>query len=199
MQFETGRSAAIQISANQRWSIALSYFLIIIGLLIGINQRDSAMNRSSAYNNFEAGISARYPARWLLDESEAYIFRARDMSQRGFKTEIQVSSLPVGPDSAERNIFDRLSMRRAQVLIDYAVLDYDRYALPDETEALTMAYSFVARDASPFLEGSSAIVRGLDILTLRRGQALVISFRADSANYDEELRTLTRFVETLEF
>lgn len=199
MQYETGRSAAIQLTPNQRWSIALSYIVIIVGLLIGLSQRESALNRTSAYSNLEAGITARYPARWLLEESAAYIFRARDMSQRGFKTEIQVSSLPIGPDSAERNIFDRLSMRRAQVLTDYAVLEYGRYALSDETEALTMAYSFVARDANPFLDGSSAIVRGLDILTLRRGQALVISFRADSANYDDGLRTLAQFVETLEF
>ena len=174
MQSETGRSAAVQIAPRQRWSIALSYLLIIAGLLIGLNQRDRALNRSGEYSNFEAGITARYPARWLLDESPDTIFRARDMSRPGFKTEIQLSSLPIGADSAERNIFDRL-------------------------QALTMAYSYVARDASPFLAGSPAIVRGLDILTLRRGQALVISFRADTAVYDEELGTLSRFMETLQF
>lgn len=199
MQSETGRSAAVQIAPRQRWSIALSYLLIIAGLLIGLNQRDRALNRSSEYSNFEAGITARYPARWLLDESPDTIFRARDMSLPGFKTEIQLSSLPIGADSAERNIFDRLSMRRAQVLIDYSVLGYGSYTLADDSQALTMAYSYVARDASPFLAGSPAIVRGLDILTLRRGQALVISFRADTAVYDEELGTLSRFMETLQF
>ncbi len=199
MEFETGRSPAIQITPRQRWSIALSYLVIIIGLLLGMNQRDSFLNQTSAYNNVEAGITASYPARWLLDESDSNIFRVRDMSHRGFNTVIEVSSLPVSSDSAERNLLDRLSIQRAQVLIDYTILGYGTYSLPDETQAVTMSYSFVSRDASPFLEGLSSIVNGLDILTVRRGQALVISFRADSNIFQRELQTLTTFVDNLQF
>ena len=199
MQFETGRSPAIYESPRQRWSIALSYGFIIIGLLIGLYLRDSSLNRSSAFSNVEAGISARYPARWLLEQPQGSIFRVRDMAQRGYKTEIEVSALPVGPASAERNLLDRLSMRRAQTLIDYTILGYDSYRLPDESEALTMSYAFVSRDASPFLEGGAAIVQGLDLLALRRGQALVISFRADAALFESELATLEQFIESLQF
>ena len=199
MEFETGRSPAIQITPRQRWSIVLSYFVIIGGLALGVNQRDSLLHQTSTYSNIEAGITAEYPARWLLDESDANIFRVRDMSHRGFNTLIEVSSLPVGADSAERNLLDRLSMQRSQVLIDYTVLGYDTYRLPDEAQAVTMYYSFVSRDASPFLEGISSIVNGLDILTVRRGQALVISFRADSTVFQRELQTLRAFVDNLQF
>ena len=142
MEFETGRSPAIQITPRQRWSIVLSYFVIIGGLALGVNQRDSLLHQTSTYSNIEAGITAEYPARWLLDESDANIFRVRDMSHRGFNTLIEVSSLPVGADSAERNLLDRLSMQRSQVLIDYTVLGYDTYRLPDEAQAITMYYSF---------------------------------------------------------
>ena len=199
MAFDTGRSPAIQITQRQRWSIALSYLLIAIGLALGLNQRDAALNLSSVYRNVEAGITASYPARWLLDESGDYVFRARDMSHRGYQTLIELRTLPVGPDSAERNILDHLSLQRAQVLVDYAVLGYDTYRLPDETWAISMSYSFVARDSSPFLEGVSSIVNGLDILTLRRGQALIITFRADSSIYRRELETLRWFIQNLEF
>ncbi len=199
MEFETGRSPAIQITPRQRWSIALSYFLIVIGFALGVNQRDSSLNQTSAYSNIEAGISASYPARWLLDESDSNIFRVRDMSHRGFNTVIEVSSLPAGTDSSERNLLDRLSLQRAQVLIDYTVLGYDSYTLPDETQAVTMSYSYVSRDTSPFLEGLSSIVNGLDILTVRRGQALVISFRADATVFQRELQTLNTFVDNLQF
>lgn len=199
MEFETGRSPAIQITPRQRWSIALSYVFIIAGLLLGINRRDTLLHQTSAYINIEAGISASYPARWLLDESVSNIFRVRDMSHRGFNTQIEVSSLPVGPDSTERNLLDRLSMQRAQVLIDYTVLGYDSYSLPDESQAVTMSYSFVSRDASPFLEGVSSIVNGLDILTVRRGQALVISYRAESNIFQRELETLAVFLDDLQF
>ncbi|MCY3781768.1 MAG: hypothetical protein OXG78_15750 [Chloroflexi bacterium] len=199
MEFETGRSPAIQITPRQRWSIAFSYVLIAIGILLGINQRETLLHQISTYSNVETGITASYPARWLLEESESNIFRVRDMSHRGFNTEIEVRSLPVGSDNAERNLLDRLSMQRARVLIDYTVLGYDTYSLPDETQAVTMAYAYVSRDASPFLEGESFIVRGLDILTLRRGQALVITFRADSSIFQRELQTLTQFINNLQF
>lgn len=199
MQFETGRSPAIQITPRQRWSIAITYIMILIGFALGITQRDGALNRASVYTNLEAGISARYPARWLLEESGAYVFRVRDMAHRGFNTIIEVSVSPVGPDTTERNILDRLSLRRAQVLIDYTVLGYDTYRLADESPAISMSYSFVSRDASPFLEGVSSIVNGLDILTIRRGQALTISLRADAAVYQRELEILRWFVQNLEY
>lgn len=199
MEFETGRSPAVQITPRQRWSFALSYMMIIVGLLLGANQRDSSLYQSRLYSNISAGITASYPARWLLEESENTVFRVRDMSHRGFNTVIEVSSLPVGPDSAERNLFDQLSLQRSQVLIDYSVLGYDSYRLPDESQAITMSYSFVSRDASPFLEGVSSIVNGLDILTIRRGQALNISFLADSTIFQRELPIFESFVENLEF
>lgn len=199
MEFETGRSPAIQITPRQRWSIALSYALILVGLLLGINQRDNSQNQTSIYRNVEAGITARYPARWLLEESSTNIFRVRDMSHRGYPTVIEVRTLAIGAESAERNVLDRLSLQRSQVLIDYAVLGYDTFVLPDESPAVTMSYSFVARDNSPFLEGVPSIVIGVDILTIRRGQALVISYRADSEIYERELDTLFAFLQELEF
>lgn len=199
MEFETGRSPAIQITQRQRWSIAITYFLLVAGFALGVNQRESTLNLASDYNNLEAGISAKYPARWLLEETGSIIFRVRDMAHRGFNTVIEVSAAPVGRDTSERNIFDQLTLQRSQVLTDYAVLGYDDYVLADDTLAVSMSYSFVARDSSPFLEGVSSIVNGLDILTIRRGQALVVSFRADADIYQRELETLRWFIQHLEF
>ena len=199
MEFETGRTPAIQITPRQRWSIAFSYILVCAGLALGVNLRDSALRQASVYSNVEAGIRASYPARWLLDEAgEGFVFRVRDMAYRGFKTVIEVSAVPVGADSAARNLLDQLSLQRAQLLIDYTVLGYDVYRMPDDTDATSMSYAFVARDASPFLEGVSSLVNGLDILTIRRGQALIISFRADAQVYARELDTLAWFIQNLE-
>lgn len=199
MEFETGRSPAIQITPRQRWSIAITYFLLVAGFALGVNQRESTLNLASDYSNLEAGISAKYPARWLLEETGSFIFRVRDMARRGYNTLIEVSAAPVGRDTSERNIFDQLTLQRSQVLTDYTVLGYDDYLLADDTLAVSMSYSFVARDSSPFLEGVSSIVNGLDILTIRRGQALVVSFRADADIYQRELETLRWFIQNLEF
>jgi hypothetical protein len=199
MEFETGRSPAIQNTPRQRWSIAITYLLVVCGLALGVNQRDSALYQANEYNNNEAGIVALYPARWYLEESGSYVFRVRDMAHRGFNTSIEVTTLPVGPDTTERNVFDQLSLQRSQVLIDYTILGYDSYRLADDSMAVSMSYSFVSRDTSPFLEGVSSIVNGLDILAIRRGQALIIVFRADASIYQAELETLRWFVQNLEF
>ena len=199
MEFDTGRSRAILFTPRQRWSTVLSVLLILVGLALGINMRDSSIGRSTIYSNVQAGITANYPARWLLDEAGDYVLRVRDMAQRGFNTVIEVTTLPVGPDTSERNLLDNLTLRRAQTLIDYAVLGYDNYRLPDETAAVSMSYSFVSRDTSPLLQGASTIVAGLDILTFSRGQAVIISFRADADIFQDELRTLHRFIENLEY
>ena len=195
MAFEADRTG----NRRQRWSIALSWALILAGLALGVNLRDSSINQSNFYSNVEAGITARYPQRWLLDEEGAYVFRVRDTAYRGYSTQIELGTLPVSADTVERNLLDRLTLKRSQTLIDYTILDYDNYRLPDESQAVAMSYSFVSRDASPFLEGVSAIVVGLDILTIRRGQALIISFRADASIYQQELATLDWFIQNLDF
>ena len=199
MAIDTGSAAANLLTPRQRWSMVFSFLLIGVGLIAGINLRDSSLSQSLIYSNVEAGITARYPFRWLLDEGEDYIFRVEDTALLGFNTLIQVSTLPVGPDTTERNLLDRLTLRRSQTLIDYTVLGYDIYVLPDETSAVTMSYSFVSRDSSPFLEGVSSIVAGLDVLTISRGQAVIISFRADASIFQRELATLDRFIQSLEY
>ena len=199
MSFDTGRIRAIQQTPRQRWSILSSYLLIILCLALGANLRDNSLGQSRVYSNVQAGITALYPFRWLLDEGDDYVMRVRDMAQRGYNTVIQVNTLPVGPDTSERNLLDSLTLRRAQTLIDYTVLGYDIYVLPDETAAVSMSYSFVFRDTNPFLQGVSAIVSGIDILTISRGQAVIVSFRADADIFQQELQTLRWFIENLEY
>ena len=196
---EINASNASQLTQRQRWAIYLSYLVIVICLYIGFSLRDNSLNRSTLYTNVEAGITALYPTRWLLDETGDYVLRVRDMSNRGFKTVIQVSTLPVTSDTVERNLLDRLSLNRSQTFIDYSILGYNDYVLPDETPAISMSYTFVSRDASPFLEGVSTVVVGLDILTIQRGQALIITFRADSNTYEQVLPTFEQFIEDIDF
>lgn len=196
---EVNISNSTQLTQRQRWSIYLSYFVIVVCLYIGFSLRDNSLNRTTVYTNVEAGITALYPARWLLDETGDYVLRVRDVSNRGFKTVIQVSTLPVTADIVERNLLDRLSLSRSQTFIDYSILGYSDYTLPDETDAIAMSYTFVSRDASPFLEGVSSVVVGLDILTIQRGQALIITFRADSNTYEQELPTFEHFIQDLNF
>jgi len=188
-----------ELTQRQRWSIYLCYIAIAFCFYIGFSLRETSLNQTTLYTNVEAGITALYPERWLLDESGDYVLRVRDMSNRGFKTVMEVSTLPVTSDTVERNLLDRLSLNRSQTFIDYSILGYTDYLLPDETPAIAMSYTFVSRDASPFLEGVSTVVVGLDILTIQRGQALIITFRADSNTYEQELSTFEQFIQDIDY
>jgi hypothetical protein len=62
-----------------------------------------------------------------------------------------------------------------------------------------MAYNFVATNTNPFLEGIPVVIQGIDILTVKRGQAIVISFLSDLQTYDANYAIFQRFLGSLEF
>ncbi len=196
---ELDLQAQSALPQRQRWAIYLSFFVIVFGLYFGFTLRESALGQNTVYSNIQAGLTVNYPEGWLLDEDGNYIFRVRDMTTLGFKTVIQVQTLPISNDTVERNLLDQLTLRRSQFLIDYNILGYSDFVLPNDDIAIAMNYTFVSRDSSPFLEGISSVVVGLDILTIQRGQALVITFRADSSIYDQELAVFNQFLENLNF
>jgi len=193
-------TARDELTQRQRWS---HYFALIFGaiaFLIGVNLRDSTLHATNLYTNNQAGITAEYPANWLIDSSPGnYVLRVRDPSQVGFKTTFQVAIGPVGAASAARNILDALSLNRAQTLAAYSILSRESFVLPDETEATSMTYTFVATETNPFLESLPVVVEGLDILTIKRGQAIVITFLSDSRTYEQSYTIFEQFLRNLKF
>jgi hypothetical protein len=186
-------------SFRQRWSHYLAILVGLVGLFIGVNLRDIALYSTTLYNNTQAGIRAEYPQNWLLDEEGDYIFRVRNTTEPGFNTTIQVAALPVSTGSSPTNILNALTLDRAQTLSAYTVLDERPYPLPNEVEGTAMSYIFVETDPNPFLQGVPVVVEGLDILTIARGQAIIITFLTDADTYAENLPILEQFMSTLEF
>jgi hypothetical protein len=187
------------LSPRQRVATYATIALVFVGLYFGYSIHQSAITKTTSYTNVQAGLNALYPESWLLDETGDYVFRVRNMANRGFKTVIQVQTQPVSSDVFERNLLDQLTLSRSQFLIDYNVLGYGDFVLPNDDSAIAMNYTFVARDTSPFLEGISSVVVGLDLLTIQRGQAIIITFRADSMIYEQELSTFYQFLENLNY
>lgn len=187
------------LTLRQRWANVFTILICVLLLLLGLNLRNQALNATTLYISPQAGITAQYPLNWLIDTSGSYVFRVRDMSRSGFKTTFQVSVQAVGSDAEERNLADRLSLDRIITFTDYRVQPLEMYSFTDGREAQTLNYTFVAVDASPFLQSVPAVVQGLDILTIRGGQAIVISFRADANNFEDELPRFEQFLRQLDF
>lgn len=188
-----------EITQRQRWSHYFVFIYALLAIFIGINLRDASLNATVLYVNSQVGIRAYYPQRWLIDTSGSYVFRVQDITQLGFKTSIQVSVQPVTINTSARNLLDTLTLSRSQTLSRYRVLSRQPYILPDEQEATAMRYVYVAGSEDPFLESIPTVVEGLDILTIRRGQAIIVTFLSDAQTFDDNLPTFQRFLDDLEF
>lgn len=194
------RTSRDTLTFRQRWN---HYFIVLFALgafFIGLKLRDSALNATTLYNNPQAGIQAAYPQNWLIDTEGDYIFRIRDMSRIGFKTTIQIAAQPVGEGTSTRAILDALNLNRSQILAAYKILSASKtITLPDKTLATAMSYTYAALENDPFLESVPIVVQGVDILTIKRGQAIIITFLCDTGLYDQIYPVFERFLNNLEF
>ncbi|MCC6801321.1 MAG: hypothetical protein IT319_00450 [Anaerolineae bacterium] len=196
---EIGAPQREELTQRQRWSHYFVFIYAALAIFIGYNLRVVTLNATVPYVNSEVGIRAAYPQRWLIDTGGSYIFRVRDLAQLGFKTSIQVDVQPVSLNTSARNLLDALSLSRVSTLSGYRVLSRQPYTLPDEQEATSMVYVYVSTDDNPFLETVPTVVEGMDILTIRRGQAIIVTFLSDADTFDENLPTFERFLDDLEF
>ncbi|HEX2905305.1 MAG TPA: hypothetical protein VHO69_00485 [Phototrophicaceae bacterium] len=188
-----------ELSYRQRWSHYFALLFGALGLFIGVNLRDSALNAALVYTNREAGVRAEYPENWLIDETGDYIFRVRDFTQVGFKTTIQVAARPVSAVTSARNLVEALTLNRSQTLSSYTVFRIEPFTLPDEVSATAVVYTYVATETNPFLESLPVVVEGLDLVTISRGQAIIITFLSDSRTYEENYPRFQQFLTSLEF
>ncbi len=193
-------AASTELSFRQRWSHYLALMFAVAGLLIGLNLRDSTLNVTTQYTNPQAGITALYPQNWLLEEGGSdFIFRVSDTAALGYNTSIQVAVRPISSETSARNIFDSLTLARAQTLAKYEVIAEDAFVLPDETTTSAMTYVFVSSPTNPFLQSIPVVVEGIDILIIERGQAIIVSFLSSADTFEENLPMLQEFLRSLEF
>ena len=185
---------------RQLWANLLVLLLGVAGISLSLFLRGQVLGASVRYSNLQAGINVAYPPGWLLEEGGSdHVFRIRDLRAPGFATTLQVALQPVSEESAARNIFDALTLQRAQTLAAYTVTSEEPYTLPDGRTASAMRYSYASTGDNPFLRSVPVIVNGLDVLIIERNQALVITYRAAADSYERELPRLRSFLASLEF
>jgi len=192
-------SPELPLTRTQRWASILTVALALIGLGIGFLMKDQIISATVPFRDLAAGILARYPQGWLLDTEGDYVFRVRDPEAPRFLTTLQVQVIPIGEDAAARNILDDLTLKRAQTLAAYSVLRAMPDTLPDGDPTTRVEYVFVATDANPFLEPVPVVVYGVDMVTLKRGQAIIVTFRVEAERFEDEAWRLEQFLASLEF
>lgn len=187
------------LSFKQRWNSYLAVFAALVAVLAGLTMRDNALTASLTYEDLEAGVRAQLPASWLLEtEGPDYIFRAQDPAALPFKTLLQVSVLPVGPDATPANVLYLLEISRPNTFANYHVLSRENVTLRDGSEAIRMTYTYVQDERNPFLESLPVVVEGVDVVVLRRSQAVIVTYRDEQSSFDDNLYRFENLLQTLE-
>jgi hypothetical protein len=188
------------LTPAQRLANLVTLSFIMASLFIGFNIREGALNATTQYVNNRIGISAQYPQNWLRDENgEDFIFRVRDVAAVGFATTLQINVVPISPNTRVRNIRDLLTLRRAQSLAAYDVINETNVQLDSDTPATRVTYTYVTTDLDPFLQSIPVAVEGVDIIAIKRDQVIVITFLSDAALFEQNLMIFERFLASLEF
>ncbi|MBO9308364.1 MAG: hypothetical protein J7551_01115 [Chloroflexi bacterium] len=182
----------------------LANFLVIVAALAavayGFIYRDSLISATFPFVNREAGISVRYPARWLLDESDSrFVLRAQDPAALPFKTTIRLQLIPIGSGARPADILDLLDIDRAAQLPAYRSLSRTPTTLPGGQRGQQMMYAYAYIDPNPFLQAEPITVRALDLVVLRTGQAVVITYEAKADVFEKHKHYFDAFLRSLTF
>jgi hypothetical protein len=187
------------LTRTQRWANALAVLVALGGLAAGLLFKAQILSSAKPFRDLAAGILAQYPAGWLLDTEGPYVFRAQDPETSGYPATIQVAVQSIGADASARNILDGQTLERAQTLAAYRPLQTESFSLPDGEPAIRHEYVYVATDPNPYLEDIPAVVRGVDVVAIKRGQAIIVTFRVEADRFEEESWRLDQFLASLEF
>lgn len=191
---------SIELNFTQRWNTYLTLAFAALALVFGLTLKNGTLNATQEFEDLEAGVRAQVPANWLVDSGgpeDEYVFRAQDPGALPFKTVLQVSVLTVGDDATPNIVLDLLNMNRAP-----RFSTYNEIARADETlrgdPAKRMVYAYTQFERNPFLAAEPLVIKGVDVVVLRRGQAVIITYREERSAFDTNLYRFENLLSTVE-
>ena len=190
--------APVRLNFTQRWNTYLALALAAVVFFLGLTMRRNTLSATQTFEDLEAGVRAQVPLGWLIDaKSDEYVFRAEDPDALPFKTMLQVSVMTVGPDATPDVVLDLLNMQRAPRFSTYREI-----ARFDETlrgaPAKRMIYAYTQDERNPFQASVPIVVQGVDVVVLRRGQAVIITYREERGDFEKNLDRFEHLLATVE-
>ena len=193
---ETGGSTPLTF--NQRWNTYLVLAMVVTAVALGMTLRRSAVNATQTFENLEAGVRAQVPVGWLMDSGGTeYVFRAQDPDALPFKTTLQVSVLPIGPDATPNIVLDLLFAERAPRFPLYTEVTRSPVTLRGG-DAMRMVYAYAQIERNPFQAVVPLMIEGVDVVVLRRGQAVIITYREERSAFEANLYRFENLLQTVE-
>lgn len=185
---------------RQRIATYLALLTTLLALIGGVLLRNNVESAAWLFVDSKVGISARYPAGWLLergDLDEAFVMKVQDPSALPFKTTLSITVVTNGPDATITDITDLLTVRRASQLSSYKTLTIEPTTFAGGV-ATRMTYAYATTDTNPALKSLPIIVEGIDVIFVVRGQTYIITFLSDTNVIDRNQRYFDLFLNRLE-
>jgi len=182
----------------RRWNNYLALLMAAGMLLLGISLRDAALSATRTFEDLEAGVRAQLPSGWLLESKGAdFVVRAQDPNALPFKTTLQIAVLPIGPDATPNTVLDLIYMQRAPYFSTYKEIARSDQTLRGDP-AKRMVYAYTQDERNPYQASVPLVVQGVDVVVLRRGQAVVITYREERSAFDDNLHRFEDLLQTVE-
>ena len=185
------------VSLGDRYAEITVVIVTVIALLAGWYYKTSVETRSVA---FESGfISASLPAGWLKSETQGGdLVTVKDFTSSGFPTTFSIRQSQVSKD-VTYNLFASAETRTlSQDLIAFRVLSQQK-VIVNGAEAFEIKYVFVDSDPNAARQDLPAIVKGLEYIFIKDGQAVVVTYQADQADYEAGLGLFRRFLSSVKY
>jgi hypothetical protein len=183
---------------NDRLSVILVMMMVVFAISAGLLLQQQTSNQTTNYESRTAGISARYPAGWLVDERGNYVARIRDPKARPFKTQFTIAVVPSGGQTTTRNVLDAITIQRSADLAAYRVLSIEDVA-QGGTPQKVLRFAYVDADPNPFIQRLPVVVLGLDIVIPNGNRSIVLTYMADQATFENQRPTFDRFVASVRY
>ncbi|HEX8681339.1 MAG TPA: hypothetical protein VF707_03430 [Ardenticatenaceae bacterium] len=167
----------------------LVWALIALMLVIGLIARSVTENRTQQWSG--GGVSFNYPAEWVSFAPEGQLLQVGDpFSSPQFPTSVSVQEVPVADVgrnlTALGDVALAWSARRGRDLVAYRALRTEPVTVGGQ-EAVRLEYAYVAESVLGNTNAAPIVARAQDVLVQRGDSLTIITFAADSSQWDEAL------------
>jgi hypothetical protein len=171
--------------------------LTLVALVAGWLLKSSVENRSQAFTS--GMITAQTPAGWLsLNPRGNEVLHVTDRTASGFGTTYLIQQETVPADAQSGQIVGLLTLERGNTLTAYRVLNQQEVLVQGQ-KAIQIDYVYVESAANLNHAVIPAVVRGLDYVFVKGGQAVIVTYRADQSVFDTDLGRFYRFLVSVKF
>lgn len=186
------------IHRRDRWADWAVVALVAVALILGWVLREATLFRTTPFKLDDAGITGRYPTKWVREMDDDPLLRARDPLGGEFDPVLALRSRPLAAEVETAMSLDALALERAKRTAAYRTLDTAQVVVGGEV-ATRRTFVYVHADTNPYVDRLPVVVRGVDLALRDDGRVVIVTLLSGADDFEAYQRHFQAFVKSLEF